>query len=61
MHQSDRNGTYAVDQSDLSMNAVSNRPGRIFVIEDDPVMQRMVEDYLEQHICGLHRGRGGES
>ncbi len=31
------------------MNAASNPPARIFVIEDDPVMQRMVEDYLEQH------------
>ena len=58
MHRSDRNGTYAIDQSDLSMNAVSNRPGRIFVIEDDPVMQRMVEDYLEQHNMRVASGSG---
>ena len=55
MHRSD---TYAFDQSDLSMHAVSNRPGRIFVIEDDPVMQRMVEDYLEQHNIRVASGSG---
>lgn len=30
------------------MTAASNQP-RIFVLEDDPVMLRMVGDYLEQH------------
>ena len=30
------------------MTAASNQP-RIFVVEDDPVMLRMVGDYLEQH------------
>jgi DNA-binding response OmpR family regulator len=28
---------------------VDNRPARIFVVEDDPVMLRMIGDYLEQH------------
>jgi DNA-binding response OmpR family regulator len=58
MHRSDRNGTSAFGQSDLSMNAASNRPGRIVVIEDDPVMQRMVEDYLEQHNMRVASGSG---
>ena len=58
MHRSDQNGTSAFDQSDLSMNAASNRPGRILVIEDDPVMQRMVEDYLEQHNLRVVSGSG---
>jgi two-component system, OmpR family, response regulator len=31
------------------MTAASNQPARIFVVEDDPVMLRMVGDYLEQH------------
>jgi two-component system, OmpR family, response regulator len=36
-------------QSDPGMTAASNQPARIFVVEDDPVMLRMVGDYLEQH------------
>jgi len=28
---------------------VDNQPARIFIVEDDPVMLRMVGDYLEQH------------
>jgi two-component system, OmpR family, response regulator len=31
------------------MTTPSNQPARIFVVEDDPVMLRMVGDYLEQH------------
>jgi DNA-binding response OmpR family regulator len=31
------------------MTAASSQPARIFVVEDDPVMLRMVRDYLEQH------------
>ena len=44
-----RNGTPALGQSDLSAGALNNQPARIFVVEDDPVMRRMVGDYLEQH------------
>jgi len=44
-----RNGITAFGQSDLSMSATDNRPARIFIVEDDPVMLRMVTDYLEQH------------
>jgi DNA-binding response OmpR family regulator len=43
-----RNGT-VFGQSDLSTSAADNRPARIFIVEDDPVMLRMVVDYLEQH------------
>jgi two-component system, OmpR family, response regulator len=49
LHQCSRNGTPASGQSDLSINAADNRPARIFIVEDDPVMLRMVGDYLEQH------------
>ena len=31
------------------MTAANNQPSRVFVVEDDPVMLRMVGDYLEQH------------
>ena len=31
------------------MTAANNQPARVFVVEDDPVMLRMVGDYLEQH------------
>jgi two-component system, OmpR family, response regulator len=58
MHRSDRNGASALDQSDLSMNAGRSRPERIFVIEDDPVMQRMVGDYLKQHNMRVVSGSG---
>ena len=33
----------------ISMTAANNQPARVFVVEDDPVMLRMVGDYLEQH------------
>src|ERR1700726_1790002 len=44
-----RNGTPACDQSEFSTSAANNQPARIFIVEDDPVMLRMVGDYLEQH------------
>ena len=40
-----RNGT-VFGQSELSTSAADNRPARIFIVEDDPVMLRMVADYL---------------
>jgi len=43
-----RNATPPFGQSDLNINAADNRPARIFIVEDDPVMLRMVGDYLEQ-------------
>jgi two-component system, OmpR family, response regulator len=42
-----RNGLPAFGQSDPG--TTDNRPARIFIVEDDPVMLRMVADYLEQH------------
>src|SRR6516162_2278705 len=36
-------------RSDLSFNMAHNQPGRIFIVEDDPIMKQMVGDYLEQH------------
>ena len=35
--------------ADLGASAADNRPARVFIVEDDPVMLRMVADYLEQH------------
>jgi two-component system OmpR family response regulator len=49
IYQGSRNGTPAFAQSDLSINVADNGPARIFIVEDDPVMLRMVGDYLEQH------------
>jgi DNA-binding response OmpR family regulator len=43
-----RNAAPPFGQSDLNINAADNRPARIFIVEDDPVMLRMVGDYLEQ-------------
>ena len=45
----DQNGTTALDQSESSPSAASHQPARICIVEDDPVMLRMVGDYLEQH------------
>ena len=39
----------APDQSELSPSAATHQPARICIVEDDPVMLRMVSDYLEQH------------
>jgi two-component system, OmpR family, response regulator len=45
-----QNETPASGQSDLNAGAAANnQPARIFIVEDDPVMLRMVGDYLEQH------------
>jgi DNA-binding response OmpR family regulator len=44
-----RDGTSAFDPSDLTTSAADSRPARIFIVEDEPVMLRMVADYLEQH------------
>jgi DNA-binding response OmpR family regulator len=44
-----RDGTSAFGPSDLTTSAADSRPARIFIVEDDPVMLRMVADYLEQH------------
>src|SRR5215813_11983960 len=49
IYQGGRNGTPASGQSDLSINVASNGLACIFIVEDDPVMLRMVGDYLEQH------------
>ena len=49
LRQDGRKGTPASGCSDLSINAANNGPARIVVVEDDPVMLRMVGDYLEQH------------
>src|SRR5215472_2062999 len=43
------NGVWSFAQSGSKVSAVDNQPARIFVVEDDPVMLRMVGDYLEQH------------
>jgi two-component system OmpR family response regulator len=48
LHRGRQNGA-SPGQSDPGMTAASNQPARIFVVEDDPVMLRMVGDYLEQH------------
>jgi len=44
-----KDGALTFGRSDLSLSAADNRPARIFIVEDDPVMLRMVADYLEQH------------
>ena len=44
-----RNGVSTFAQSGSKVSAVDNQPARIFIVEDDPVMLRMVGDYLEQH------------
>jgi two-component system, OmpR family, response regulator len=49
LDRGDRNGTLAFDRSEFSRGAANNQPARIFIVEDDPVMLRMVGDYLEQH------------
>jgi len=44
-----QNGALTFGRSDLSLSTADNRPARIFIVEDDPVMRGMVADYLEQH------------
>ena len=54
IHQDDRKGTPAFGRSDLSIGVADNSPARIFIVEDDPVMLRMVGDYVEQHnMCAV--------
>src|SRR6516162_10729524 len=49
LEKGNQNGTRALDQSESSPNAATHQPARICIVEDDPVMLRMVGDYLEQH------------
>jgi DNA-binding response OmpR family regulator len=44
-----QNGTMALEQSESSPSAANHQPARVCIVEDDPVMLRMVGDYLEQH------------
>ena len=44
-----RNGVSTFAQSGSKVSAVDNQPARIFIVEDDPVILRMIGDYLEQH------------
>jgi DNA-binding response OmpR family regulator len=45
----ERSVTLPFLEADLRTSAADNRPARIFIVEDDPVMLGMVADYLEQH------------
>jgi two-component system, OmpR family, response regulator len=49
LERGNQNGTMALDQSEASPSAANHQPARICIVEDDPVMLRMVGDYLEQH------------
>jgi two-component system, OmpR family, response regulator len=49
LDRDDREGSPIFGQTDLSMSASSGQAARIFIVDDDPVMQRMVANYLEQH------------
>ena len=44
-----QNGTAALNQSEARPSVSDHQPARICIVEDDPVMLRMVGDYLEQH------------
>jgi two-component system OmpR family response regulator len=44
-----RNGGPAFGQSDSGTGTANSQPAHLFIVEDDPVMLRMVGDYLEQH------------
>jgi len=48
LRQDGRKGTPASGCSNLNISATDNWPPRIFIVEDDPVMLRMLGDYLEQ-------------
>jgi hypothetical protein len=57
-------GTSVFRPSDLITSAADHsRPARIFIVEDDPVMLRVIAEYLEQHnmhavpASGLRGGR----
>ena len=49
LESGNQNGPAAPDQSELSLISATHQPARICIVEDDPVMLRMVGDYLEQH------------
>ena len=49
LERGNQNETTAPDQSELSSISATHQPARICIVEDDPVMLRMVGDYLEQH------------
>ena len=49
LERGNQNGTTALDQPESSPSATNHQPARICIVEDDPVMLRMVGDYLEQH------------
>jgi two-component system OmpR family response regulator len=44
-----RHGRPVLVRSDQSIASEGGRPMRILVVDDDPVMNRMVVDYLEEH------------
>jgi len=58
LYGSGRSGTTAIGQCASSISAANHQPGRIFIIEDDPIMQRMVGDFLEQHNMRVVSGSG---
>jgi len=49
LDRSGRDGSPAFGQSDLNMSVTKNQPARIIIVDDDPVMLRMVGDYLKEH------------
>jgi len=49
LERGNQNRATALDQSESSPSAANHHPARICIVEDDPVMLRMVGDYLEQH------------
>jgi two-component system OmpR family response regulator len=49
LDRSGRDGIPAFGQSGLNMSATKNQPARIIIVDDDPVMLRMVGDYLKEH------------
>ena len=44
-----QSGTSAIGDSESSGGAPNNQPVQVIIVEDDPVMLRMVGDYLGQH------------
>jgi hypothetical protein len=50
-----RNATPAFGQTGSNISAVDNRPARIFVVEDDPVMLRMIVSLIW---CSTPSGHG---
>jgi len=43
-----RNGAAVFGQSDLNAGAANSQAARIFIVENDPVMLRMVGAYLDR-------------